>query len=232
VKGLRFVVAAAAVIAASIAAPLNCASAELILSQLVVDLSPGDHSRTDIEIWNRGADRTFVSVEPREIIAPGTSSESSKLDPDPGKLGLLVSPARLILEPEQRRLIRIAAIAPPSDRERVYRVTVRPVVGQLSSEASGLKVLVGYDLLVLVRPQHLSPHVSGQRSGNRLILRNDGNVSVELGDGQRCSVSTHRCEALPGGRLYVGEEKEIPAPASEQVRYELKAGPRILSVEF
>jgi P pilus assembly chaperone PapD len=232
VNGLRFISAAAAIIGASIAAPVSYASAELVLSQLVIDLSPGDHSRTDIEIWNRGADRSFVSVEPREIIAPGTASESSKRDPDPEELGLLVSPARLVLEPGQRRLIRIAAIAPPSDRERVYRVTVRPVVGQLSSEASGLKVLVGYDLLVLVRPDNPNPHVAGQRAGDRLLLRNDGNVSVELGNGQRCSESTHRCAALPGGRLYVGQEKEVSAPASEQVRYEVKAGPRILKVEF
>lgn len=231
-KSLRGIALTAAMLAAGIVAPMSCANAELVLSQLVVDLSPGDRSRTDIEIWNRGADRTFVSVEPREIIAPGTASESSKEDPDPEKLGLLVSPARLILEPGQRRLIRIAAITPPSDRERVYRVTVKPVVGQLSSEASGLKVLVGYDMLVLVRPQHLEPHLTGERSGNKLTLRNDGNVSVELGHGQRCDKSTNRCEALPGGRLYVGEEKEITAPVTEEVRYQVKTGSEVLSERF
>lgn len=216
---------------ADVAAPFTAAHAELVLSQIVVELNSGEGSRSDVEIWNNGKERTFVAVDPREILDSGTPSESSRTDPDPEKLGLLVSPARMILEPGQRKLLRIASIA-PADRERVYRVTVRPVVGQLSAESTGLKVLVGYDVLVLVRPGQEKPHVTGTRSGNELTLNNDGNVSVELVDGKECDASMKSCEALPGGRLYAAAKKVVPVAADRHAQYRLKVGTKLFPVQF
>ena len=222
----------AAMLVADFAAAPSAARAELVLSQLVVDLSPGDQSRSDLEVWNNGKERSFVSVEPREVIAPGTASESRSADPDPEKLGILVSPNRLILEPGERRLIRIAAIAPPSGHERVYRVTVKPVMGKLSSERSGLKVLVGYDVLVLLRPDVLKPHVSASRSADQLTLRNDGNMSLELVDGERCERATNVCQSLPSKQLYSGAATQVAATATQTVRYKAKAGTKVLPLEF
>lgn len=231
-RAVRAFAIAALMTGAAIAVPTTAARAELVLSQLVVELTPGDRSRSDIEIWNDDPERAYVAAEPRLVINPGTPSESRREDPDPEKLGLLVSPPRMILEPGQRRLLRIAAIAPPADREQVYRVTVKPVVGELSAPASGLKVLVGYDVLVLVRPKDISPHVSGSREGGKLILRNDGNVSVELVDGKRCDDAGNICSDLPGARLYAGAEKTFDVKAGGQVQYKLKVGPRLVPVRF
>lgn len=228
---VRISIATLLLIAADILAPLGAARADLLLSQLVVELAPHERSRADVEIWNSGTDRAFVAADPREIIDPGTASESSRYDPDPEKLGLLVSPERIVLEPGQRRLLRIASLA-QGDRERVYRVTVKPVVGQLSSDSSGLKVLVGYDMLVLVRPPETKPHVSGTRSAGRLTLKNDGNVSVELVDGKACEASVGTCAQLPGGRLYAGAERTLQVTAGARVDYKLKVGSKLISVEF
>lgn len=223
---------AALIACGSVLAPATAARAELTLSQLVVELTPGDRGRTDIEISNSDPERAYVSAEPREVIDPGTPSESRREDPDPEKLGLLVSPSRMILDPGQRKLLRIAAIAPPADRERVYRVTVKPVVGELSAPASGLKVLIGYDVLVIVRPREISPHVSGSLAGNILTLMNDGNVSVELVDGKRCNSAGSACSDLPGARLYAGAQKRIDVKAGDRVQYKLKVGARLIPVQF
>ena len=58
----------------------------------------------------------------------------------------------MIHEPGQRKLIRLAVIGLRPARERVYRVTVKPVTGELSASETGLKLLVGYDVLVLFSP--------------------------------------------------------------------------------
>lgn len=221
----------ALVMSASLLGPSSAARADLILGQLIVELVSGQHARADVEAWNNGPDRMFVAIDPREVTNPGTSSESSRNDPDPDKLGLLVSPARMILEPGQRRLIRIGSLA-TNDRERVYRVTVKPVVGTLSSEGSGLKVLVGYDMLILVRPPELKPHVSGTRSGNQLTLYNDGNVSVELVDGKQCDQRTNSCQDLPGGRLYSGAKKVIELAGGRTAAYKLRVGSKLIAEEF
>jgi len=183
--------------------PMTGASADLSLSQLVVELQAGKHASQDVEVANSGPDPAYVEVDPREIVAAGTPTEASRADPDPQKLGLLVSPTRLILQPGQRRLIRFATLAATGDRERVYRVTVKPVVGKLSSVQSGLKLLVGYDMLVLVRPTFPNVSLIGSRSGDQLTIRNDGNVSVELSEGKQCTDPRH-CTDLASRRLYAG----------------------------
>ena len=225
------VTAGLALFAAADLLAASSATAQLSLSQLVVELGASDGTSADVEILNTGPERAFVSVDPREIIAPGTNNETPRTDPDPEKLGLLVSPARIILEPGQRRLLRIANLA-TSDQERVYRVTVKPVTGPLKSEGSGLKVLVGYDMLVLVRPPKLNAHVSGERVGNRLALKNDGNVSVELDDGKECDGSPSDCRTLAGGRLYAGAQKLIQIIPNGRVSYKMKIGRKVIPIDF
>lgn len=212
--------------------PVSQASAELVLSQLVVNLEPGKDARQDIEVFNSGSDVLYVAVEPREIIGAGTSKPSFRQDPDPEKLGLLASPARIVLEPGERRLLRIAAITDPLDRERVYRVTVKPVVGQLSSERGGLKILVGYDVLVLVRPTTANPQVTATRSGDVLTLRNTGNVSVELTGGSQCDAARKRCDPLPGGRLYVGATKTVTVDPYRRASFVLKVADKVIQREY
>ena len=207
----------------TLASPIASARADIVLSELIVDLQSGGHDREDVEIWNDGPDRAYVAVEPREIVDPGQAGEASRTDPDPQQLGLLVAPARMILEPGQRKLMRVARLAPDSGHERVYRVTVKPVAGVLTSSESGLKLLVGYDVLVLVRPARARPAVTGSRHGNSLTLRNDGNVSLELSQGRQCDSSRSHCQSLPGKRLYAGAEWTETLPSSGPVDYLVKS---------
>lgn len=180
------------------------AGASIAVSQMIIELKPGSSPATDIEIVNVSSDRSFIVVEPREIIRAGNTDEKPFFSPDPDRLGLLVSPNRLVLEPNQRRTLRIAAIHPASDRERVYRVTVKPVTGEVSGAESGLKLLVGYDLLVLVRPASIHSVLQARRDGQKLVITNKGNSSVELSDGKQCDQDRKSCRSLPSKRLYAG----------------------------
>lgn len=225
--------AVAAILALTAAfVPTNKAGAQLVLSQLVVDLQPGKQGRQDIEVINSGPQTLYVSVEPREVIGPGTTQSSSRQDPDPEKLGLLVSPARMVLDSGKRKLLRVASLNGGLERERVYRVTVKPVVAQLSSEKAGLKILVGYDVLVLVRPATPQIEVNGTRSGKVLTLRNDGTASVELTGGKQCDQTGKNCQDLPGGRLYAGAEKSVPIDPALPVSYMLKIRDEFIPKRF
>lgn len=208
------------------------ARAELILSQLVIDLGQGSKQRDDIEIWNKSDERAYVAIDPSEIINPGKAGEIRHQEPDPEKRGLLVSPARMILEPGQRKLVRIAAIGPRQDRERVYRVTVKPVVGELASTTSGLKLLVGYDVLVLLRPTNSRPNVTASRSAGSLTFRNEGNTSLELIDGKQCDSSGKACDELPGKRLYAGAQWTQKLKSSFPVEYTILSNGRSVRRKF
>lgn len=199
--------------------PLMPASAELTVSQLIVELPP-TATTADIEIANDSSERSYVSVEPREIISPGLANERPFVSPDPAALGLIASPARMVLEPRQRRTIRVAAISSEPARERVYRVTVKPVAGDVTSDESGLKLLVGYDLLVLVRPAKPVVAVAAKRDQHEVTLTNNGNASVELSDGKQCDKSSASCQPLPSKRLYAGASwtQAISAGAAGEYR--------------
>lgn len=197
------------------------ARAEIVLSDLIVELQPGKLTRRDIEVWNNAPERSYISIEPREIIHPGLAAQSIRQDPDPEKLGLLVSPQRMILEPGQRKLVRIGTLSTRADREHVYRVMVKPVVAGVQADDSGLKVVVGYDVLVLVRPAEAAPNVTASRSGRQLTFRNAGNVSVEIVDGRQCRLPK-QCSDLPGKRLYPGASWSVDLPADLPAEYTLK----------
>jgi hypothetical protein len=111
-------------------------------------------------------------------------------------------------------------------------VTVKPVVGELSSEQAGLKILVGYDVLVLVRPRTAQPRVAGTRAGNVLTLRNNGNVSVELMSGKQCDNAGQACLPLTGGRLYAGAQKIVTIDASRRASYVMKLPDKLIPTEF
>jgi len=231
IRSARFYLAAAAAALVTAVAP-SPASAQIALSNLVVELSGAKDARQDVEVVNNGADRAYVAVEPAEVVNPGTPSETRRSDPDPEKLGLLVAPSRMILEAGERKLVRIAELAPPGDRERIYRVTVKPVVGPLSSDQSGLKVLIGYEVLVLVRPAQPRAAVTATRSGDTITFHNDGNVSVELEHGRQCDASGKICSELPGKRLYAGAQWAAQVKPGKHPEYMLRSPGQAIRKSF
>lgn len=208
------------------------ACAQLVLSEVIVDFLPGKPPRADIEAWNNTEERMYVVAEPSEIFSPGLPGESRAQEPDPEKLGLLVSPARMILEPGQHKLIRIAAISDRRQADRTYRVTVKPVAGELAPEESALKILVGYDLLVVLRPEALRPQVEGVRSGRTITFRNTGNTNVELIDGRQCDSGGKACKDLAARRLYPGASWTQPVSYDTAVEYSLKSGSQVVARRF
>lgn len=219
---LKCALIAVPMIASALLLSAGVAYADIVVSQLIVELQPGHHAREDMEVWNKSPERAYVAVEPSEILNAGLPTETRVREHDPAKLGLLVSPTRMILEPGERRIVRVALISPQRDRERVYRITVKPVAGQLSSDRSGLKILVGYDALVLARPPQALPNVHASRAGDELTFRNAGNVSVELVAGQQCDLTGKKCIKLPGKRLYAGAVWRQRLKSSEAADYTIQ----------
>lgn len=208
--------AAVALIATLGAAP---AHAGLMLSKVILDLGPQSAPRDDIELWNDGAERIYVVAEPAEIVDPGLPTELRKSSGDPEVTGLLVTPQKLILEPGERKLVRIAAIAERPRQDRIYRVTIKPVAGPITADASALKLYVGYDALVIVRPEQPAGELTATRRGTALTIRNTGNTNVELANGRQCDAAGQNCRELPANRLYPGAAWTVDTPFTTPVSY-------------
>lgn len=221
--------ACVAALVAFVAAP---AASEITLSQLIVDLNASGRAK-DIEIFNDGDERAYVLIEPREILRPGQQAEAAFTSPDPEKLGLLVSPRKLILEPRQRRLLRIADISPQHGSERVYRVSVKPQVGEVTAKQSGLKLLIGYDMLVISRPDDAtSANLKGRRENGRLLIENAGNASVELESGRKCNAARTQCKDIGGKRIYAGASWILDGVNGENFDFKFKDAAGWKSISF
>jgi hypothetical protein len=204
----------------------------MVLSQVIVDLHPDKPPRDDIEIWNDSAETMYVSAEPFLIVAPGMPDEQRVPAIRPDESGLLVSPQRLVLAAGERRTVRIAAVGQRPTTDRVYRVAIKPVAGSVSSSTDALKVFVGYDALVIVRPENASPRIEAERLRDSLVLKNSGNSAVELFEGRQCDIDGDNCQSLPAKRLYPGAVWEQDLPYETKVSYRSAIGKLVRQLEF
>ena len=186
------------------------ARADIALDRAILDLA-GD-LRADVEVENVGAETRYVVVEPEAVAAPGTAAERRWRAADPEELGLLVTPTRLVLEPGARRVVRFVRLGDAPDRDRIWRVAIRPVVGATASRTNALEVLVGYGVLVMARPENARSEIVGERRGRRLVVENRGNSNALLYAGEQCDPSGAACRALPVRRLYPGNRWELRLP--------------------
>jgi P pilus assembly chaperone PapD len=208
------------------------AHAEMALSKVVIDFTSARPARDDIEITNSADEILYVSVEPAEILNPGGPEERRVANPNPRELGLLISPNRLVLGPGERKVVRVSLLERPADRDRIYRIAIKPVIGEIVARQSALKVVVGYDVLVIARPQNARPRLEVSRRGNAVEFRNVGNTNALLFNGRQCAGEETDCAELPSKRIYAGNTWQLQLPAAGQARFMIESDGGITVEDF
>ncbi|MEN8723171.1 MAG: hypothetical protein ABF335_09805 [Alphaproteobacteria bacterium] len=195
----------------SAAAP---AFAKLVVNKNIVVIGTDGRPRADIELRNIGDDVLYVAVDPARIENPGTDTQDRVAPSDPRELGLLVTPRKLVLQPGDRKIIRMTLLKQPQLVDDVYRVLVEPKASDFDADTDGMKIkiMVGYDILVLATPRTPSSNLKVERDGAVLRIQNDGNSNALLYDGQQCDETLETCKQLPVKRIYAGTRFEMPLP--------------------
>lgn len=194
-----------------------------VFGQLSVDKSiiefDGKSTMQDIEITNKGSYKLYLDLVIAEIINPEHPSPTRVELTDPRSAPILVNPRQVLLAPGQRKRVRIILREPAAEIDSIYRLKVKPYTGKvrLNSEdddlkASGLKILVGYDLLVIARPETLVPDVQVNRTNDSIEFKNSGNTNVMLSKITQCHSSGNQCSEIKPNRLYVGETYTVALP--------------------
>ncbi|NND59960.1 MAG: hypothetical protein HKN49_06790 [Gammaproteobacteria bacterium] len=199
------------------------------MSNVILHFEPGETVRQDVEIENTSEQPLYIDVKPHVVSKPGTVDEVRTFIEDPMEAGLLVTPSKLVVPPHGRKLLRFVDLKPGHPDERIYRVAVTPVVGDIEAQTSGLKILVGYEVLVLAQPQQPLVKLTGERDGKALFLRNEGNTNVLLREGRQCPAADSDpadCHYLATRRLYPGNEMRVELAIDSSVDYYLGIGTR------
>ncbi len=204
-------------------------SANMVISEAILHFEPGKPLRKDIEIENVGNETMYIQVEPMIVRQPGTENEKREIFKDPREAGLLVTPNKIVIPPKGRKLVRFVVLKQPKDKDTVYRVNFRPVSNGLVSEKEqiGVKIVIAYQVLVLVQPPKPEPNLVVKREGKRLKFKNNGNTNVLLREGKQCpsdDATEDECEILRGNRIYAGNEWTVELPTERPVEYYLSVG--------
>ncbi len=211
---------------------IHSAHAEFTINSAIVEFTAGGPPQQDIEIVSHSADNQYIVSEISEIIHPGASDETRQIIKEPAHSGLLVTPDKTILAGNSRKVLRFVLLKEPDAAEHIYRVAIKPVIKGVNNNATvGLKILVGYEVLVIVRPAAPAPNFTAARHGMVLTVSNTGNTNILFQAGQQCAAPTD-CKPAPVARIYPGGSEKIALPANAPVIYSVWDGKNSIEKQF
>ncbi len=206
------------------------ASADMSVDKMVVSFFPDKGKTEDIVVTNRGDEVLYVQVTPEQVTDSALPTEKRDVIRNPVEAGLLVSPRRIVLQPGDTQVVRLVKMR-PFEEEAVFRVDLKPVVGELQAEQSGVKIMVGYNLIVFVAPDNMNVSLDTQRAGQKLTLINNGNVNIDFRNIVQCSdaalldvADSQECLTLNANRLYPGRELTVDLPYDAPVKLRQYSG--------
>lgn len=206
--------------------------AEFIISTAILEFTHDGPKQQDIELISRSLGSDYIEAEINEVLNPGSLNESRVLIENPAESGILVTPDKTILNGRGRKTLRFVVMKDLDDREHIYRVAVKPVIkGVESNETVGLKVLIGYEVLVIIRPSQINPSYQAKRVGSKMMIKNDGNTNILFQNGQQCSPE-EKCKMPPVIRVYAGETIEADLPIDKPVSYSIWDGKKTIEKKF
>lgn len=212
------------------------ARAEFAMSEMIIDFPSGAPRQKDIEIVSQGADTQYIATETYVVENPSEPGEKRTLVSDPQQSGLMITPGKMVLPTGARKLMRFLLIgAPPADKDKIYRIVVKPVIQGVEEQKQrmALKLLVGYEALVIVRPTDAKIDLSAERKGNSLTLTNKGNTNANLQSGEQCDATGGDCKEVNVARLYAGQAWTTSLPHGEgAVKFRVWDGVEMKDISF
>ena len=177
--------------------------AAMSLDKIIVYLDDLPNAREDIVVSNPDQETLYLQTEIYRVDNPGLPTEKRVRVINPDEFRLLVSPSRAVIPAGENKRFRLMPLDRNLEKEQVYRVTFKPVVGELKSEKNALKILVAYQVLVFVQPEGGEFQVSLERQDAQLTLANHGNVNAEVVTMEYCQAQ--ECKPMETrGRIYAG----------------------------
>ena len=190
--------------------------ANLSLDRMIIYFDPDKPPREDVLVSNPDAETLYLQTEVFEVRKPGTPEEERVKITDPDDLKLLATPQKAIIPANGRKTVRLVSLEAPKQIEKVYRVTFRPVVGELEATQNAIKLLIAYQALVFIRPPNPKYDVVASQNGKAMVFTNKGNINVVLRNGKYCQKKDDCTDLLEGSRIYAGEHWSLELPSEAQ----------------
>lgn len=205
---------------------------QISVENVIVYFENNQNGKEDIFVRNLQDENGYVQINVTEIINPESKEPKRIEHKNIKESGLLVSPNKLVLEPQGKKgdnkAIRIANLNKNLDKERIYRIQVVPVIAdfKLKEQTLGVKVLMGYEILTMVQPNNPVKSYDAKVEGNKFKISNTGNANILLHRGIQCKDDSKKeCLELETKRVYAGGSFETNLPYGNQpITYHIQFG--------
>lgn len=185
-------------------------NAEMMVNRIVVEFQPDGSNREDVEITNRGDEPMFIDVRLLNVSKPGVS-EVHKQVLNAQEVGFIVTPNKMVIPGKGKKVLRLVNLNPDKSKDKVFRVDLIPVAKNFKPDVSGVRILVGYQLLVLVPPEKIIENLDVKREGGQLVFDNQSNTYALVSMIRQCERVKEDLETppvcteeYPGKRVYAG----------------------------
>ena len=201
---------------------------QIFVSPTIINFFPDELPRQDVVVTNEGNETVYLSIKAYRVNHPGTKIEKKVTIHDPSKLKFIVSPTRMIIPPKQHRLLRLMKLASPQKQDSIYRIEVVPIPKQLlpvkekfmNKRRIGIRIILAYGILVIVRPQHIKQNIQLVRNKTTLFIVNQGNTNFNILSGKQCQ--NDKCMNIPSRRMYAGNRWKINLLFDQPVTLRIK----------
>lgn len=224
---MKFLKRAIALLFSCIAASAN---ADLLVNRSIVEQAHDD-GKKDVVVFNSDTDANlFLEVQPFEVVNPGQEDQQLVKLEITDNPAFLVTPNRLIVEPQGRSLIRLLNLDKSGKEERIYRINIVPVtpppeLGLPSQDGvqPQLQIVVAYQVLVIILPENPQPEPAFERQADSVIFSNTGNANYLLTDGFQCNPENPEdCMDLQDHRVYAGNTWQLDLPFDGPFTYKIE----------
>lgn len=122
----------------------------------------------------------FVTMELFSVTNPGAEKEIFEKELGKAEPAMVFSPTRLVVPYGESRKIRLMPLK-PVQREKVYRLRIRPSYPEQELEKGKVRFAIGYDVLLRYLPEGKPVQsIDMKCAGNQWTISATGNVRSEM----------------------------------------------------
>lgn len=207
---------------------VSSAAASIAVDRSIIYLTANQLPRQDVLVYNYGQQKAYVETAVFEVIDPGTPEEKLQKTTNLADLKLLVSPQKMTISPDSHKRVRFSYLGDHA-RERVFRINITPIIGKVISKTTAVKLVVAYQILLIVTPDNAQADIVCKRQKGHLLFTNNGNTNVLMTKARICQTRdtpSDECkEAQVSKRLYAKNTWLIPmADEGSFIEFEVKDG--------
>jgi hypothetical protein len=205
---------------------LNASSLSIDTFQL--NFNSNKLEKKHVNVFNHDSNKkAFVDVILEELVLTKDQEKVyKKIEND--QEGLLITPNKFILQKKgdkkNKKRVNFINLHKGLNKEKIYRATYMPRISDNDKFSSGekfsVKVIVVYETYIYVKPEVFNFSYEYKISKNNFFLKNNGNSSFILTNGQECLKNV--CTPLSNMIIMADREKNFTIKEGAEIKYIIK----------